>query len=356
MERIFCQGNEAIGWGAVSAGCLHFFGYPITPQNEVTEWFARELPKRGGCFVQSEAENATAAMVHGAAATGVRVMSSTASPGWGLMQEQLSNIIAAEVPCVIVNVQRGGPGQGSTQHAQMDYLQTTRGPHGGCRSMVLAPASVQEIHDLMQLAFYLADKYRLLTVLLMDAIVGQTYEPLEIKTIEFGPLPEKDWALKGTDRKGGRCDLIFTGQGVVGNYLGYLEHVDNKQKQITASEVRYECYRMDDNPALAIVAYGYTSRVSLDVVDRARAEGFKVGLIRPISLWPFPYDVVKEAASQGCKLLVVEDSLGQLVEDVKLAAEGKTEVHLLGMLARHLTSGSGMILPDRVYEEVKKLL
>lgn len=353
-HRVLAQGNEAIGLGAVSAGCLHFFGYPITPQNEITEWFARELPKRGGCFLQSEAENASAAMLFGASVAGVRVMTSTSSPGWGLMQEVISNIAGCELPCVIVNVQRGGPGGGSTQHAQMDYFSATRGGHGGYRTIVLAPASVQENCDFVQLGFYLADKYRIPVVVLTDAIIGQMMEPLEVRNLEFGPVPPKDWALRGAYRKGGRFDVIHSVVGIF-DYTDFLRRFDAKHQEIMKAEARCETSRVRD-AELVIVAYGYCARVSEDAIEMARAQGLKVGMIRPITLWPFPYEAINRQAARSRHFLVVEDSLGQLIEDVRLGVEGKAEVHLLGSTARHLSSASGMILPERVLEEVKRLL
>ncbi|MFQ5827324.1 MAG: 3-methyl-2-oxobutanoate dehydrogenase subunit beta, partial [Dehalococcoidia bacterium] len=190
-ERILVQGNEAVGLGAVAAGCTGFFGYPITPQNEITEWFAREMPKRGGVFVQPQSETGSINMLYGGAATGLRVMTSTSSPGWGLMQEGMSCLANAELPCVVVLVQRAGPGQGTTRTAQTDYLSATRGGgQGGYKTIVLAPASVQENCDLVQLAFHLADKYRNPVVVLTDAVIGQMAEPLETRTLDFGPLPE----------------------------------------------------------------------------------------------------------------------------------------------------------------------
>ncbi len=359
-ERIFVQGNEAIGWGAVSAGCLHFFGYPITPQNETTEWFARELPKRGGVFVQSESETGSINMLYGAAAAGVRAMTSTSSPGWGLMLETMSHLTNAELPCVVVLVQRGGPGMGTTQHAQMDYFSTCwGGGQGGYKNIVFAPASVQETADLVQLAFYLADKYRNPVIVLTDGILGQMREPLEVRTIDFGPLPEKDWALRGTaHQKDGRRQILVctSGHATVPypTYLELLDHLDRKYLQMR-SEVRHETYRAED-AELLIVAYGYVARVSEEAVNMARAEGLKVGLLRPITLWPFPHEVIREKAARGCKFLVVEDSLGQMIEDVKIAVQGRVEAHLLGVLARHLPTAMGMILPDRVFEEIRSLI
>ena len=354
-EKIFVQGNEAVGWGAVSAGCLYFFGYPITPQNEITEWFARELPQRGGIFVQSESEGASINMLYGAAAVGVRAMTSTASPGWGLMQEGMSHLAMAELPCVVVLVQRGGPGQGTTRHGQTDYLSVTRcGAAGGYKNIVLAPASVQEICELVQLAFYLADKYRNPVVVLSDGLLGQAAESLEVRTLDFGPLPEKDWALLGSaNRKSQAAQFIMS--SALPSYVDRLKKLDDKYRQMTESELRYKTYLLDD-ARLVLVSYGYTARVSREAMHMARSEGLKVGMIRPITLWPFPYRAIREKALQGCKFLVVEDSLGQLVDDVSTATEGQAEVHLVGVTARHDPGDGGMIFPERVFEEIRKLL
>ncbi|MFA4837056.1 MAG: transketolase C-terminal domain-containing protein [Dehalococcoidia bacterium] len=352
-ERIWANGNQAVGWGAVSAGCLHFFGYPITPQNEVTEWFASELPKRGGSFCQGESEWSVAAMLFGCSGAGVRAITSTSGPGWGLMQEVLSGFAAAEVPGVIVNIQRGGPGQGTTLHAQTDYLSATRGGHGGYKSIVLAPNSVQEICDFVQLAFYLSEKYRVLGIVLADAIIGQMAEPLEIKTRDFGPLPEKTWAT--TTMQGKRPLRQIMPGWVIKPYVTGMAEFQKKYEKMQ-SEVKYEAIQVDD-AELVLVAFGYPSRVCMDVVEMAREEGLKVGLLRPLTLWPFPAEVLHKKASQkGVKFLVVEDNLGQMIDDVNLAVLGKAPVHHLGVTARHLPTGSGMILPARVLEEVKKLI
>src|SRR3989304_2001658 len=235
MERNLAQGNEAIGWGAVLANCKAFFGYPITPQNEITEWFAREMPKRGGVFVQSQSETGSINMLYGAASTGVRCLTSTSSVGWALMQEGMSHLANAQLPCVIVLVQRGGPGTGTTRHAQMDYLSATRGGgNGGYKNIVLAPNSVQECHDLIQMAFHLADKYRNPVVLLSDGLLGQLMEPLELRALDFGPLPPKDWAVVGLGEHPDGCRrAVASNAGLVylevhQTYLDLLEHLSRK--------------------------------------------------------------------------------------------------------------------------------
>jgi len=365
-ERIFINGNEAAAWGAYYAGCLHFFGYPITPQNEITEWFARELPKRGGVYVQTQSEIASINMAYGATFTGVRAMTSTAGPGWGLMQEGMSYAVCAEAPCVVILLQRGGPGGGTTRHGQMDYLSATwGGGQGGYRNIVLAPYSAQELHDFTQLAFYLADKYRNPTIVMTDGILGQMMEVVEMRTIDFGPLPDKDWAVKGKGhhKDGKRRKGVYGTWGQYGmspsplydNYLPFLEHLGRKYQQMKDSEIRYDSYLTED-AELVIVAYGYTARVSKEAINLARSEGLKVGMLRPITLWPFPYKEVRRESDKGAKILVVEDSLGQLVEDVKIAVADKAdEVGFLGVSGRHAPDSGGMILPERVLKEIKSL-
>jgi 2-oxoglutarate ferredoxin oxidoreductase subunit alpha len=354
-EKVLTPGYEAIGMAGLSAGCLHFFGYPITPQNEITEFFASELPKRGGRFVQAESESAVGAMLFGAAATGVRVMTSTSGPGWALMQETLSHISWCDLPCVVVDVQRGGPGQGTTRHAQTDYLSATRGGYGGYKSIVLAPASVQECHDLVQLAFYLADKYRILVIVLTDGLMIQFREQIECKVLDFKPLPPKDWILNGTDKKDGRWNFVISAKGnFMDNYKPMWEALDKKYQLIAENEVRYETIQAND-ATLLLVAHGYVARCCKAAMEMARSKGLKVGLIRPVTLWPFPHDVIKQKASEGCKFLVVEDNMGQMIEDVRLGAKKEEEVHFLGLQARHRGGEMGMIFPDPIFEEVCKL-
>ena len=356
-KRILAEGNEAVGWGALSAGCQCFFGYPITPQNEIMELLARELPERGGVFVQSQCETGSINMLYGAATAGVRAMTSTASPGWALMQEGMSDMASANLPGVVVVVQRIGPGVQRVEHAQMDYNSVTKGGIGGYKNMVLAPASVQETHDLMQLAFHLADKYRHPVVVLTEGILGHVIEPLEIKKIDFGPLPEKGWAVTGEGRhKDGKYREIGPSYHPLydGTYLNYLNALREKYRAMQ-SETRYEEYRTRD-AEVVLVAYGYCARVSAEAVDMARSEGLKAGLLRPITLWPFPSQPIRNKAARGAKFLAVEDSLGQMVDDVKMAVEGKSEVSLADVTFRHMPSEEGMILPGRLLQEIRRLL
>lgn len=366
-EGLLLQGNEALARGAAIAGCDAFFGYPITPANEVCEWFAQEYDAgRVKLFIQSPSETATINMLYGAAAIGARVLTSTSGPGWGLMQETISHCAEAQLPIVIAQVQRGAPGQGTIRHGQLDYLSATRGGgQGGYKTIVLAPDSVQENCDLVQLAFYLADKYRNPAVVLTDAVIGQMLEPVEIRRLDFGPLEDKEeWILKGVRHRkdGTRRHIICAGnipspdtRPQIMDYLGQMEILDKKWRDIEASEVRYESYYAED-AKLILVAIGYTARVAKEAVHLSRAQGLAAGLIRPITVWPFPYQAIREKASQGCDFLVVEDNLGQMLEDVKLAVEGRAKIHFIGLLARHARTGEGVILPGRVFSEVKKIL
>jgi len=360
-ERIFVRGNEAIGWGALNADCDAFFGYPITPQNESTEWFAREFPKKGKIFVQSESETGSISMLFGASGAGVRCMTSTSSPGWGLMQEGMSHLSAADLPCVIVLVQRGGPGAGTTRHAQTDYNSVVKGGGpGDYNNIVLAPASCQEIHDFMQQAFYLADKYCNPVVVLSDGILGQIREPVKLNKIEFEELPYKDWAVRGRDnQKNCARNFIHSAPGLIPtrlgmNYEDWLVHAHKKFESML-SEVKYETLHEKDSD-LFLVAFGYCARSSEEAVNMARKQGLKVGLIRPITLWPFPEKIINEKAKKGCDFLVVEDNLGQMIHDVKASAEGNSKVHFYGILSRHQPNDGGMLMPGQILENIKKIL
>ena len=361
-ERILVQGNEAVGWGALQAGCEAFFGYPITPQNEVTEWFAREFPRRGKVFLQCPSEVSAINMLYGAGATGVRAMTSTSGPGWSLMQETMSHLAAAQIPCVVVLVQRGGvPGEANVRHGQAEYLSATRGGgHGGYKTLVLNPTSVQEIHDLIQLAFHLADKYRNPAVVLTDAVIAEMAEPLEVKALDFASLPEKDWAIIG---KGKRADkkrrIIVYGPGVTSldppfeNFKKVGEYYQRMWEEMK-KETRYEEYLVED-AEIILVSSGYCARACKEAVNRARKKGIKAGILRPITLWPFPYQPLKERAEKGAKFIVVEDNLGQMVEDVKLGVEGKAPVSLVSLLDRHLPSIAGFIMPESILEKIEKV-
>jgi len=359
-KKVLISGNEAIGYGAIYAGCTHYFGYPITPQNEVIEFFAREFPKIGRTFVQADSEVSSINMVCGAAAAGVRVMTSTASTAFSLMQEGLSAIAAMEVPCVIVDVQRGGPGAGSTQHAQMDYFLATRGSHGDYCNIVLAPFSVQEAFELTQLAFHLADKYRHPVLMLTDGIMGQMMESVDLRTLEFEPLPAKDWAATGSAERNSKRNFLHNSPGILGfltgdTYKSNMERYYDKYNEMKNAEVRYQLKDVEDAEVI-IISYGSTARVASRAQYEARLMGIKVGMIRPITLWPFPAEVIKGYGEKAKSVIVVEDSMGQMVEDVRYAVMGKAEVHFVGFLDRHLPTSSGMILPEAVLNRIKAVI
>ncbi len=352
VEKALISGNEAIGYGAIYADCTHYFGYPITPQNELIEFMAREFPELGRTFVQAESEFASINMVCGAALTGVRAMTSTASTAFSLMQEGISGIASMELPCVIVDVQRGGPGAGSTQHSQMDYLLATRCAHGGYKNIVLAPFSAQEGFELTQLAFYLADKYRIHVILLSDGLLGQMYESVELKKLEFPPLPGKDWAMKGCAAHNYERTFIHNAPGIIGSYYDFMKRSKEKYERIKEEEVRYETYEIEDAD-IVLVSYGSTARAAMEAMYRARKEGIKAGLFRPITLWPFPREAINKMTEDKKNFLVVEDCMGQMIEDVELAVEGNAVINLVGSMDRNLPTGSGMILSKKVLEKIK---
>jgi 2-oxoglutarate ferredoxin oxidoreductase subunit alpha len=323
VKRTLMKGNEALAEAAIRAGCRAYFGYPITPQNEVPEYMARHMPKAGGVFVQAESEIAAINMVYGASGAGVRAMATTSSPGFSLMTEGLSYMIGARLPCVVVNVMRGGPGLGNIAPAQGDYFQVTRGlGHGDTHGIVLAPSTVQEIVDLMPVAFELAERYRLPVVIAADGILGQMMEPVTLPE-PIAPPPPPDWATTGA---------VGTPRVISSIYLEPEEleqHVLSLMRtyqEIREREQRWEAYRADDAEVL-VVAYGTAARVVRSAVDRVRAQGLAAGLIRPITLWPFPTSAFERSPRRW---LVVELSAGQMVEDVRLALSGRAPVGLYG--------------------------
>ncbi len=356
-ETILSTGNEAVGHGALYSDCKYFFGYPITPQNAIPEFMSREMFRAGGAYVQAECETAAINMVFGASAAGARCMTSTSSPGIALMGEGLGGLAAAELPSVVVDVVRMGPGWGTVQQGQTDYrLLTKGGGNGGYRCISLAPASVQEVFDQVQLAFYLADKYRITVYVVSDYIIGEMAERLELEKLDFGALPAKDWAVRGKGNNGGQHKTIFPALGMTeGGIPGYHLHQDKKYKIIEKEEVRYETYQIDDAD-LILVAYGSSARISHEVMERLRADGIRAGLFRPISLWPFPIQPMRELADREARFIAVEDSQGQMVEDVEFAVQGKAPVDLIGVWARDLPTPSGVLSPDNIYQEVKKII
>ena len=333
--RQLCKGNVAVVKGAILAGCQAYYGYPITPASEIAEAAALLLPQVGGTFLQAESEVAAINMVYGAAAAGARVMTASSGPGLSLMQEGISYLAGSELPCVIVDVVRGGPGLGNIAPEQSDYFALVKGGGHGCyRNFVLAPASVQEMTDLTALAFELADEYRNPAIVMADGFIGQMMEPLELEYREIH-IPERPWAVKGT--AGTRKNLISS------IYLepdALEEHVRKLEaKYIRASqfEARHETFEVEDAEVL-LVGYGITSRVLRSAVEMARREGLKAGLFRPITLWPFPSKALVEAASKVNRILVVELSNGQMIEDVRLAVNGKVPVEFYGRTGGNVPS------------------
>ena len=319
MDKVFTSGNHCIAEAAIRAGCRCYFGYPITPQNELGEYMAANMRKVGGVFLQSESETAAINMVIGAASTGTRVMTSSSSPGVSLKQEGLSFLAGFEFPAVIVNMMRGGPGLGNIAPAQGDYFQSTRGGgHGDYRTPVLAPASVQELADLTVKAFELADTYRTPILLLGDGMMGQMKEPVVFPE-PISDLPEKPWALKGRGEGESRyqASLILDGLAMERHNWKLVR----KYKEMAEKETLCELYMMDDAD-FAVVAYGTTARIAKGAIKRARKEGLKVGLVRPITLFPFPDKILQKVAHQVKNFLVFEMSTGQMLEDVQLALGG----------------------------------
>lgn len=335
-EKLLMKGNEAIGEAAIVAGCRHYFGYPITPQTELPEYLARRMPEVGGVFLQAESEIAAINMVYGAAAAGVRTMTSSSSPGMSLKQEGISYIAAAELPCVLVNIQRGGPGLGSIQPGQSDYYQSTRGGgHGDYFHIVLAPNSVQELFDFTIQAFDLADQYLSPVMILGDGALGQMMEPVEI-TQPALQLVEKPWAVSGM--KDRQKPNVITSLHLVSEELEkHNHHLQKKYAEIRANEMKCEEIGVEDAD-LILVAYGITSRIAKSAMNMARAAGYKVGMLRPITLWPFPAPNFVKAAQTAKAFLTLELSAGQMVDDVRLATNCARPVHFYGR--------TGGMIPD----------
>ncbi|MDR2006692.1 MAG: 3-methyl-2-oxobutanoate dehydrogenase subunit VorB [Acidaminococcales bacterium] len=349
MEKILMKGNEAIGAAAINAGCLYYYGYPITPQSELLEYMAVNLPKAGGVFLQSESELAGISMVYGTAATGKRVMTSSSSPGFSLMQEGLSYMASAGLPAVVVDISRGGPGLGRITPSQSDYFQATKGGgHGDYRLLVFAPASVQEMSSLTALAFELADKYRMPALILGDGIVAQMMEPVEIQeTAVMNEAGEKDWAATGNAN--GKQHLVLSAPFTDPELITLNQNLSNKYRLIKEREPRIEEF-MSDDAEILIVAYGIVSRFSKAAIRTLRAEKIKVGLIRPITLFPFPEKAIEKKSATAKAFLVVEMSEGQMIEDVRLAVNGKTPVYWFG------GGGGKLTPPDMIIAKVKEIV
>jgi 2-oxoisovalerate ferredoxin oxidoreductase alpha subunit len=333
--RQLCKGNIAIVKGAILAGCRSFYGYPITPASEIAEAAALYIPQVGGTFIQAESEVAAINMVYGAAAAGARVMTASSGPGLSLMQEGISYIAGAELPCVIVDVVRGGPGLGNIAPEQSDYFAMVKGGgHGDYHNLVLAPASVQEMADLTVLAFELADKYRNPVILLADGFIGQMMEPVELEYREV-VIPEKPWAVQGTPAT--RKNLVSSIFLEPDQLEAHQRKLEAKYRRASEVEARCELYDAADADVL-LVGYGITSRVLRSAVQEGRKQGLHVGLFRPISLWPFPTEALQRAAARAQKVLVVELSNGQMVEDVRLALQGKVPVDFYGRTGGNVPS------------------
>ena len=325
-ERVLMKGNEAIAEAAIKAGCMHYFGYPITPQTEIAAYMAKRMPKIGGTFLQAESEIAAINMVYGVSAAGYRVMTSSSSPGISLKSEGISYMAGADLPAVIINVQRGGPGLGGIQPSQSDYFQATKGGgHGDFHLIVLAPGNVQEMASLTVKAFELADKYRMPAMILADGTMGQMMEPVELD-FEVTPPPAKPWATNGTKMQ--RKHNIVNSLSLVPEELEKFNFERfERYKQVEENEALYEEYFVED-AEIIVTAYGIASRVAKNAVDEARKKGIKVGLVRPITVWPFPKKPFEKIAKTCKHIVCVELSMGQMIEDVKLAVECKVPVTL----------------------------
>ncbi|MEW6170059.1 MAG: 3-methyl-2-oxobutanoate dehydrogenase subunit VorB [Candidatus Omnitrophota bacterium] len=348
QERILISGNEAIASSAIASGCRFYAGYPITPQNELTSFMAKHMPEAGGVFIQAESEVAAINMVFGASCAGARAMTSSSSPGISLKQEGISYLVGAELPCVIVNIMRGGPGLGNIAPSQSDYFQATRGGgHGDYHCIVLAPSNVQEAVNLIKRGFDLADKYRNPVLILGDGMLGQMMEPIEAQSAKRKTQSyKKPWALTGCkNRKPNQIKSFYMAEGALEEFNKKLQ---KKFKKIEENEVRFEGLFLDD-AEIVIVSYGTMSRIAKQAILKLRDAGFKIGLIRPISLWPFPSQVIENLSEKVKKILVVEMSYGQMIEDVKLAVGGEIPVDFYGR------AGGGIPSEEEIIEKVKSL-
>lgn len=348
-ESVLMKGNEALAEAAIRAGCQFYFGYPITPQNEISEYMARRFKDEGGVFVQAESEVSSINMVYGAAGAGGRVLISSSSPGISLMQEAISYIAGAELPCVIVNMSRGGPGLGGIQPSQSDYFQSTKGGgHGDYRLIVFAPATIQEACDLMTKAFDIADKYRNPVMILGDGMIGQMMEPVVFRDARPRPEPAaKPWATTGNrGRK----------KNIISSILLDPEELDahnwrlwGKYRKAAETEVAYEIVHKDDSEWF-LVSYGTVARICLSAIQRLRKDGIKVGLVRPVSLWPFPDKAFEEVIGRAKGFLTVEMSTGQMVEDVRLAVNGRRPVRFYGR------TGGAVPTPGAVEKRLRDMI
>jgi 2-oxoglutarate ferredoxin oxidoreductase subunit alpha len=351
-DKILMKGNEAIAEAAILAGVRHYFGYPITPQSELIEHMAKRLQKMDdGCFIQSESEIAAINMIYGASGSGARVLTSSSSPGVALKQEGISYCAGAELPFLVINVMRGGPGLGDIQPAQAEYFQAVKGGgNGDYKNIVVAPSTIQEAIELVFKAYELSDKYRNPSVMLLDGVLGQMMEPVELpKAIDPKSLPVKEWAMMGTQKK--RQPNQINSLDIDPAKLEERNlRLQAKYKKMRENEVMVEMYKTDQDCDAYMAAFGTTARICKSVIDLAEQEGLKIGLIRPITLYPFPVEQVKEIASKGKPILTVELNAGQMVEDVRLAVNGKCETPFFGRMG-------GMVPTDNeIFNELKKYI
>lgn len=346
-KRHLMRGSEAMAEAAMRAGCRFYYGYPITPQSELGEYMARELPKRGGVFLQAESEIAAINMVFGASVTGARAITSSSSPGVSLKQEAISYMAGCELPGVIVNVCRGGPGLGNIAPSEADYFQAVKGGgHGDYRNIVLAPSSVQEAADLCYLAFDISERYRNPVMILCSAVVAQMMEPVEFMPPRGPEEVEKPWALTGA--KGREPRVIKSLRLSERELEEHNRHLQEKYAEVKAKEVRYEARYLEEDVELVVVAFGTSARIVGSAVELARERGYKVGLLRPITLFPFPTNVIRELAERVKKFMVFELSSGQMVEDVEIAVAGKAEVNFYGRM------GGSVPSPEEDFGEIVK--
>lgn len=346
-NRILMKGNEAVGEAAIIAGCRHYFAYPITPQNEIPAYMSKRLPEVDGTFLQAESELAAINMVFGASAAGARAMTSSSSPGISLKQEGISYLAGAQLPCVIVDMMRGGPGLGNIAGSQADYFQATRGGgNGDYRTIVIAPASVQELADMTVKAFDLADEYRTPVIILGDGYLGQMSEPFVLPE-PTGKKFDKPWALTGA--KGRKHNIVASLRLVPENVLEELNlELEKTYNIISEKEVMYESYLLED-AEYVLVAYGTSARISRSAVNILRKEGIKAGLFRPITLWPYPYRELKAESKNAKRILTVEMSLGQMVEDVRLAVMDDERVDFYGRTGGMLPEAEEIIRRVKSY-------
>ena len=346
-EKVLMKGNEAMAEAAITAGCRHYFGYPITPQTEVAAYMAKRMPKIGGTFLQAESEVAAINMVIGAASAGVKVMTSSSSPCISLKQEGISYLAGCELPALVVNVQRGGPGLGGIQPSQSDYFQACKGGgHGDYHLIVLAPATVQEMYDLTFKGFHLAEKYRMTAMILADGTMGQMMEPVELTDVKI-PVIEKPWATNGTKNHEGRN--IINSLSLLPEELEVWNHRRyDRYAEVEKNEVMYEEFMVEDAD-IVVVAFGIAARVSKNAIVEARNKGIKVGLIRPITLWPFPKDALLKASKTAKAFISVELNMGQMIEDVKLAINCSKPVYFVGRTGGMIPS------PEEVLAKIEEI-